>query len=458
MKKSILLSAFAFLGLNASIITLDNSNLNNTKTIYFSNNAKILTSPQTDKIIINNRKFDIKNTKYIVLRNNNIIAKLLKMKQKVVVTQDGKAIKTYPKLITYYIYGAISKIIYDNKNIDPDLKHFLVVDGKTIYYVSLKKEETSIYSIFKNKKIPAYKIYLKINKTIKISPKGYYFAKNPYKDLFELYVDDNSNILKLSLKNKNFDLEKVYNNSIETYKNKKSKLVTKITKEYDLSSPLTSIFVLKQDENQYRLKFKRGLNPKNRHIINSNLEASNKIFKPDAPLNLTYDFASLSFNIPKKALFELQGIFKEDGNVIYKFSNRPKNRYAVVIYKNNQNEPDKNEYYNSRKRYYTFSNIINLLEWMRHNKKSSQSIMMFFDNVKPVNYDISLNENSFTIKRGSKIAFNGKFNQYGYVKEISINNKKLLLEDLYSKTTYKNRQILENFKKSHHIIEIKDNK
>lgn len=458
MRKSLLLTALAFVGLNASTISLDNSNLNNTKIIYFSNSAKIATSTNRDTLVINNKKFDIEDKKYSIHKHNKEIAKLLNIKPTVSVSEDGKKVETYPQIIAYNIYGAISKIIYDNKNIDNNLKYFLVEDGNTIYFVSLKKDNVSKYSILKGKNVSVNKIYLKINETIKVSPNNYSIIENSYKNLFEIYIDDNSNILKLSLKNKNFDLEKVYDKNVDIYNKKKSILETEITKEYDISSKLTSIFVLNENSNQYRLKFTRELNSQNKNIINSNLEASNKIFNPNAPLDLKYSFASLSFNIPQKALFELQGMYKEENNVIYKLSNHPKSTYAKVIYKNNQNKTDKNEYYNSNKRYYTFSNIINLLEWMKHNKKSSQSIMMFFDNVKPVNYDISLFNSSFEIKKGSKIEFSGKFNNYGYVKEISINNKKLLLENLYSPTTYKNKQILENFKKSHHLIEIKDNK
>lgn len=93
---------------------------------------------------------------------------------------------------------------------------------------------------------------------------------------------------------------------------------------------------------------------------------------------------------------------------------------------------------------------------MRYNKKPNISIMMFFDNIKPVNYDISITDTNFIIKKGSEIAFRGSFNKYGYVKEINFNNKKLMLEDLYSTKTKQNREYLKSFKINHHIIEIKD--
>ena len=498
MKKSLLLSTFALLNLNASTtISLDNSSLNAPKTIYFSNDAKIIVSTKNSQIIMNNRDINIKNQSYIPIKNNKdnekisdllgiqpTIKKEMKKEKyfkKVIVTKKikeknitkevnqtksipairevEKTIKVYKQLPAYTIDNIVSKILYNRGNINFKFKKFLVVDRDRIYYVTPKEEEIhSFYSILKNKEIVVNKIYLKIDKTIKISSKGYSKTTSDYDNLMELYIDKNGDILQLSLKNKKFKLKRVYNKDVANYEQKRKILKTEITKPYDLSSKLTSIFLLKNNSNQYRLKFVRELSTKNKNIIETNLELPNKIFNPRAPLDLTYSFSAKSFNVPKKVLFEVESIFKENGNIIYRFSNRPNQRYAALRYTNSQNQPDKNEYYNANKRYYTFSNIINLLEWMKYNNKNSQSIMMFLDRIKPINYDISISNNSFKIKKGKEISFSGEFNKYGYVKEISINNKKLLLEDLYSTTTKHNKKILENFKKSHHLVEIKSEK
>jgi hypothetical protein len=446
MKRMLFLLVLIFNVLNANIISIDNSNLNGGKIIYFTNNAEIKVSPYKTLLYINNEPMELVQETPFVISLDEQLLKVLGIKNS---SNDES------KLSIYKINSIVSKLFYNNFDNIKDSK-FLIRDGNILYLASIKKEKVDIYSIFKNKDVKASKIYIKLYKILKYTPKGYVAINNNYDNLFELYVDENSNILKFSFKNMDFELQKVYNKFIDTYKEKENSLVTKITKPYDLSSKLTSIFVLNEDLNQYRLIFTRFLYPKNKNIIFSKIETSNKIFKPKAPLDLKYLFTSLSFNVPHKFLFELKGIFKEDDNVIYNFLNNPKSRNAQIIYKNSQNEIDKVKYENSTKGYYTFSNLINLLEWMRYNKKSSQSIMLFFDNIKPVNYDIFISDTSFEIKKGSKVSFKGTFNKYGYVNEISINNKKLKLEDLYSDITYKNRKILKEFKIAHHIIEIKE--
>ncbi len=446
--KKILSIGLILASLNANTLSLDNSNLKGNKTIYFNNNSQIKVTPYNRTLILNNHRINLEIKNYQRLQNKEI-TKLLGLKPKITKNEFDEKIVTYPSIPYFQLNSVISDMML-NQNLD-GLNKFLVQDNNIIYYVKLKRNTINIYDKLKNKNVKATKIYLKILKTIK----NHKLIKSPYNTLFKV-VNYNGNILQMKLKNKDFNLQKVYNRYVDIYKQKKATLETEVTKEYDVADNLTSIFVLDNNYNQYRLKFNRYLNPQNKNIINSDIEASNKIFKPNAPLDMQYSFISLSFNVPHQLLFELQGIFKEDNNVIYKFVNSPKQRYASVIYKNNQNKIDKLDYFNGDKSYYTFSNFLNLLEWMRYNKKPNISIMMFFDNIKPVNYDISITDTNFIIKKGSEIAFRGSFNKYGYVKEINFNNKKLMLEDLYSTKTKQNREYLKSFKINHHIIEIKD--
>ena len=444
--KRILSLGILLVGLNANTLSLDNANLTGNKTIYF-NNAQIKVTPNSDYLNLNNKHINLQ-LQYPSTIQNPQITKLLGLKAEV--TQNEFNEKIYPQLKYFTLNGVISDMLLNPQKLEGKI---LVQDNDKLYYVAVKRDETSIYDKLKNQRVEADKIYLKILKTIQNNK----IVANPYNILFE--VDNyNGDILRMKFKDKLYNLERVYNRYIDIYKQKESTLETTITKQYDVADDLTSVFVLNSDSSQYRLKFHRYLNPKNRNIINSNIEVSNKIFKPNAPLEEMYRFESFSFNVPHQLLFELQGIFKEDTNVIYKFENSPKERYVHIKYRNNENKKDKSDYFKGSKSYYTFSNFINLLEWMRYNKKVNMSIMMFFDTIKPVNYDISITDNSFKVKKGTQTAFYGTFNKYGYVKEINFNNKKLVLEDLYSTKTLKNKRYLKQFKLNHHIIELKDNK